>query len=77
MRRGKMDGMTVSSFGGDQCGSVLMEYLVVNLFIAVPLLELWHVWIFDAGLNQWVGDLGTGIQAMFQRVLAGIALPVP
>ncbi len=54
-----------------------MEYLVVNLFIAVPLLTLWHTQIFDAATNQWIGDLGTGVQAMFQRVLAGIALPIP
>lgn len=61
----------------NQRGSVLMEYLVVNLCIAGLLFELWDECIFDAAKNQWIGDLGTGIQAVFQRVLAGIALPIP
>ena len=54
-----------------------MEYVIVNLAIAVPLLLLWHKGIFDPLKNEWVGELGLGIQAMFQRVLSGIALPIP
>ncbi len=61
----------------DDRGSVLMEYVIVNLAIAVPLLLLWHKGIFDPLKNEWVGELGLGIQAMFQRVLSGIALPIP
>ena len=62
---------------GDADGSVLMEYLIVNLAIAVPILLLWHEGIYDFSAGEWKGDLGLGIQAMFQRVLSGIALPVP
>lgn len=58
-------------------GSVLMEYVIVNLAIAVPLLLLWHKGVFDPSKNEWVGELGLGIQSMFQRVLSGIALPIP
>jgi len=58
-------------------GSVLMEYVIVNLAIAVPLLLMWHTSIFDYSKNEWVGEFGLGIQAMFQRVLSGIALPIP
>ena len=58
-------------------GSVLMEYLVVNLAVAVPLLILWHEGIFNASEGKWTGYLGLGIQAMYQRVMSGIALPIP
>ena len=58
-------------------GSVLMEYLIVNLAIAVPLLLLWHEGIYDFSTGEWKGEFGLGLQAMFQRVLSGIALPIP
>lgn len=58
-------------------GSVLMEYLVVNLAIAVPLLIIWHKGIYDYSAGEWVGELGLGIQAMYQRIISGIALPIP
>lgn len=58
-------------------GSVLMEYLVVNLAIAIPLLILWHKGIFNMQEGRWVGEFGLGIQSMYQRVLSAIALPVP
>ena len=53
-------------------GSVLMEYVVVNLAIAVPLVLFWQ-----QEKNEWTGTVGKGIQAMFQRVQSGIALPIP
>ncbi len=58
-------------------GSVLMEYVVVNLAIAVPLLLMWYLGVYNFATGEWVGDLGVGIKAMFQRVLNGIALPIP
>lgn len=58
-------------------GSVLMEYLVVNLAIAVPLLILWHEGIYDYTTGQWRGEIGLGIQSVYQRVMSGIALPLP
>lgn len=58
-------------------GSVLMEYLVVNLAIAVPLLILWHEGIYDYTTGQWRGEMGLCIQAMYQRVMSGVAVPIP
>lgn len=58
-------------------GSVLMEYVVVNLAIAVPLVLFWQQEIFDPSKNEWTGTVWKGIQAMFQRVQSGIALPIP
>ena len=62
---------------GRESGSVLMEYVIVNMLIAVPLLLLWHQNIYDFLTAEWRDPLGRGIQAMFQRVLSGIALPIP
>lgn len=58
-------------------GSVLMEYVVVNLAVAVPLVCFWQLEIFNPSQNEWVGTVGKGIQSMFQRVSSGIALPIP
>ena len=58
-------------------GSILMEYVIVNCAIAVPLLLLWHNAIYDFSKSEWVGEFGLGVQAMFQRVLGGIGLPIP
>ena len=58
-------------------GSVLMEYVVVNLCIAVPIITFWHQFVFNPSINRWVGTIGTGIQSMFQKVSSGVGLPVP
>ena len=60
-------------------GSVLMEYLVVNLAVAVPIVMFWHLEMFNPSENKWEREnrVGTRIQWMFQRVSSGIALPVP
>lgn len=58
-------------------GSVLMEYLVVNLAVSVPLVILWHEGIYDYTSGQWKREMGLGIQAMYQRVMSGVALPIP
>lgn len=61
-------------------GAVLMEYVLVNVLIALPLLVLWHTEIFNFTDNKWQDKdlkLGIGIQAAFQRTLSGIALPIP
>ena len=67
----------MTRFFRNDSGSVLMEYLVVNLAVAVPLLILWHKGIYDYTKGEWIGDLGLGIQAMYQRVMSGVALPLP
>ena len=67
----------MNGFIRNSSGSVLMEYLVVNLAVAVPLLILWHKGIYDYAKGEWIGDLGLGIQAMYQRVMSGVALPLP
>lgn len=58
-----------------EIGSVLMEYVVVNTLVAVPLIGFWHE-IYDVSTGHWIGP-GLGIQLMFQRLMSGIALPLP
>lgn len=54
-----------------------MEYVIVNLLIAVPILCFWQLEIFNPSTNEWVGAVGEGIKSMFQRMASGIALPIP
>ncbi len=60
---------------GDK-GSVLMEYVLLCCFTAAVIIEVWHteLYNFDTG---WKGELGRGTVDFYQRVLGGIALPVP
>lgn len=62
---------------GDSGGSVLMEYLVVCVMLAVPLMLFLRTQFYDASAGEYKGEIGLGLQAMFQRVLGGIALPIP
>lgn len=57
-------------------GSVLMEYVLLCCFTAALVIEFWHaeLYNFDTG---WKGTLGRGVVDFYQRVLGGIALPVP
>lgn len=45
----------VDLFRSSMGGSVLMEYLVVNLAIAVPIVMFWHLEMFNPSENKWVG----------------------
>ena len=54
-----------------------MEYLVVCVMLAVPLMLLLRTQFYNASTGQYLGELGLGLQSMFQRVLGGIALPIP
>lgn len=58
-------------------GSVLMEYVVINLAIAMPILFFWHTSVFNPSENRWVGRFGKGIQSAFQKVSSGVGLPIP
>ena len=61
----------------EDAGSFLMEYLVVCAMLAIPLMLLLHKQFYDTTKGEYVGELGLGLQSMFQRVLGGIALPIP
>ena len=54
-----------------------MEYLVVCVMLAVPLMLFLRTPFYNASEGKYIGEIGLGLQAMFQRVLGGIALPIP
>ncbi len=63
---------------GDK-GSVLMEYMVMSCVIASALVVFWHTELYDFR-NGWKDGklkLGRATVDFYQRVLGGIALPVP
>lgn len=60
-------------------GSVLMEYVVLCSFVAMALILFWRVEIYDFSSGWQEGTLGLGrsVVEFYQRVLGGIAMPVP
>ncbi|MBR6058474.1 MAG: hypothetical protein IKP58_09940 [Victivallales bacterium] len=64
-------------------GSIMMEYIIVTFLTAVPIFLIWHgaealgyPGIYDMATGQLKGT-GLEIQAFFQQVMAGIAMPLP
>ena len=64
-------------------GSIMMEYVVVTLLAAIPVYLVWHgaeafgyPGVYDMSTGQLKGT-GLEIQAFFQQVFAGIAMPLP
>ncbi len=64
-------------------GSIMMEYIVVTLLAAIPVFLVWHgaealgyPGVYDMTTGQLKGT-GLEIQAFFQQVMAGIAMPLP
>ncbi|MCR4573905.1 MAG: hypothetical protein K5787_09075 [Lentisphaeria bacterium] len=64
-------------------GSIMMEYIIVTFLTAVPIFLIWHgadalgyPGIYDMSTGKLKGT-GLEIQAFFQQVMAGIAMPLP
>lgn len=56
-------------------GSVIMEYVILIVLVAVPIFLIWHG-MYDFSSGEFSG-IGLEIQGFFQRIMSGIALPVP
>lgn len=73
---------------GDERGDVLLEYVVVTVFILLPLLGASSI-LFEPSGNAHTlttdgtlagndfGVLGNAMAQSFRRLMCGIALPVP
>lgn len=59
-----------------QHGSVMMEYVILLFFFAILVYTFWHGMIFDMQTHE-LREGGKYIQGFFQRLTAGIVLPVP
>lgn len=57
-------------------GSVVMEYLIVQVFVAGALALTMHSQFFQPETGRFVG-LGRTLRENYQRILAGLSLPVP
>lgn len=62
---------------GAECGSVLMEYVILLVFVGAILMVASNTLIFGYGSGEGLGPLGTEIQGFFQRTMGGLSLPVP
>lgn len=57
-------------------GSVLMEYVVLCSAVMLLVEFIWREGLYSPS-EGWKGTLGTPIESYYQRVLGGIALPIP
>lgn len=60
-------------------GSVLMEYVVLFGIATTCIVTFWYTELFnfDTGWQDGKFSLGRGVVEFYQRVLGGIAMPVP
>ena len=57
-------------------GSVLMEYLLVQVLVACLLMVVMNELFYNWGTAKF-GPAGMGIKYFYQRLLGGLSLPVP
>ena len=57
-------------------GSVLMEYLLVQVLVACLLMVIMNELFYNWGTAQF-GPGGMGIKYSYQRLLGGLSLPIP
>ena len=59
-------------------GTVLMEYMVVNILVGLVVLTIWNTQLYSFAEKKWRPDtLGGELCNYCQRVLSSIALPIP
>lgn len=57
-------------------GSVMMEYLVVQVLVSCLLMLVMNELFYDWATAKF-GPAGMGIKFFYQRLLGGLSLPVP
>lgn len=69
---------TVRRLGRAQ-GSMMLEYVIVQLLFGVVLLGWMYanVYDFSTGLARGEATLGAHLVGFYQRILGGVSLPVP
>lgn len=59
-----------------RAGSVLMEYLLVQVLVACLLMIVMNELFYNWGTAKF-GPAGMGIKYFYQRLLGGLSLPIP
>ena len=68
----------MKQFFQQQQGAILIEYTLLMFFVGVAVFVFWHGpgGFFDLGTQELL-ESGKFVQGLFQRLTAGITLPVP
>ena len=66
----------IIELGASDQGSILMEYLVVQVLVACLLMLVMNELFYNWGTAQF-GPGGMAIKYFYQRLLGGLSLPVP
>ena len=57
-------------------GSVLMEYVLVQVLVACALMLFMNEWFYNWRTGSFV-NTGLEVKYFYQRLLGGLSLPVP
>ena len=57
-------------------GSVLMEYIIVQVLVACFLMLIMNLYFYNVSTSQF-GPGGVAVKYFYQRLLGGLSLPVP
>lgn len=57
-------------------GSILMEYVLVQVFVACALMLFMNKWFYNWATGSF-GPTGLQVKYFYQRLLGGLSLPVP
>lgn len=57
-------------------GSMLMEYVIIQVLVACLAMATMNALFYDWSLNEF-GPVGAGVKYFYQRLLGGLSLPVP
>ena len=61
-----------------EAGGVLMEYVIITTLIILPLLAVGNMLFDPAGaISGDFGEFGNAFVEWYQRVMCGVALPIP
>ena len=66
----------IASLAASEQGSILMEYVLVQVLVACLLMIVMNELFYNWGTAE-LGPAGIGIKTFYQRLLGGLSLPVP
>ena len=66
----------ITALGASDQGSILMEYMLVQVLVACLLMLVMNELFYNWGTAQF-GPGGMAIKYFYQRLLGGLSLPVP
>lgn len=74
--KNKVNIDAIARLGACDQGSILMEYIMVQVLVACLLMLVMNELFYNWGTDEF-GPAGMGVKFFYQRLLGGLSLPVP